>query len=121
MPCHPHHLTKPSAASLGTTSALLSHDAERSAVVGREAACGIAADTLLTGRARIGPHGRHSVTTPTGRLRSSAQPRRAAGTSDPESCAVERADRLRRSVTVALPVPAALDEPGHRLEDAAQT
>ena len=34
---------------LGTTSALLDDGAEQCAVVGREAACGIAADSLLTG------------------------------------------------------------------------
>ena len=49
MPCHPHQFTKPSAASLGTTSALLREPAEQGAVVRREAACGIAADNLLTG------------------------------------------------------------------------
>jgi hypothetical protein len=49
MPCHPHQLTKPSFAMLGTTSALLNDGAEQCAVVGREAARGIAADNLLTG------------------------------------------------------------------------
>jgi hypothetical protein len=48
MPCHPHQFTKPSAASRRTTSALLSQDAGRGAVVRREAARGIAADNLLT-------------------------------------------------------------------------
>jgi hypothetical protein len=50
MPCHPHHLTRPSAAVLGTTSALLREVAGHGAVVRREAACGIAADNLLTDR-----------------------------------------------------------------------
>jgi hypothetical protein len=48
MPCHPHHLTQPSAALPGTTSALISYDVGRGAVVGREAARGIVADNLLT-------------------------------------------------------------------------
>jgi hypothetical protein len=48
MPCHPHHFTRPSAASLGTTSVLLGEVEARGAVVRREAACGIAADNLLT-------------------------------------------------------------------------
>jgi hypothetical protein len=48
MPCHPHQLTQSSAALLGITSALLSQDAGRGAVVRREAACGIGADNLLT-------------------------------------------------------------------------
>jgi hypothetical protein len=59
MPCHPHPFTRPSAALLSTTSALLRQLAERSAVMRREAACGIAADNLLTdrghGRSRAGP------------------------------------------------------------------
>jgi hypothetical protein len=50
MPCHPHHLTRPSATLLGTASALLKEAAGQGAVVQREAACGIAADNLLTGR-----------------------------------------------------------------------
>ena len=41
---------QPSAASTGTTSALLNDGSEQCAVVGREAACGIASDNLLTGR-----------------------------------------------------------------------
>src|SRR5215218_7459842 len=50
MPCHPHPITQPSAAMLGTTSALLSQDAGQGAVVRRKAASGIAADNnLLTG------------------------------------------------------------------------
>jgi hypothetical protein len=36
MPCHPHHLTRSSAASPGTTSVVLSPDAGRGAVVLRE-------------------------------------------------------------------------------------
>jgi hypothetical protein len=48
MPCHPHHFTKPSAALLGTASALPRAPAGQGAVVRREAACGIAADNLLT-------------------------------------------------------------------------
>jgi hypothetical protein len=50
MPCHPHHFTQSFAALLGTASALLSGDARRSTVMRREAACGIAADSLLTVR-----------------------------------------------------------------------
>jgi hypothetical protein len=50
MPCHPHHVTRPSVALSGTTSALLRALAGQGAVVRREAACGIAADNLLTGR-----------------------------------------------------------------------
>jgi hypothetical protein len=50
MPCHPHPFTQLFAALLGTTSALLNDGGEQCAVVGREAACGIAADKLLTGR-----------------------------------------------------------------------
>jgi hypothetical protein len=50
MPCHPHRFTQPSAASLGTTSALLRECAGLCALVGREATCGIAADNLLTDR-----------------------------------------------------------------------
>src|SRR4029450_5415246 len=49
MPCHPHQFTRPTAASLGTTSALLNDGAEQCTVVGREASRGIAADNLLTG------------------------------------------------------------------------
>jgi hypothetical protein len=48
MPCHPRHVTRSSAALLGTASALLRKSAGRGAVVRREAACGIAADNLLT-------------------------------------------------------------------------
>jgi hypothetical protein len=51
MPCHPHHFTQPSAAMPGTASALLRVAAGQGAVVRREAACGIAADNLLT----VGP------------------------------------------------------------------
>jgi hypothetical protein len=50
MPCHPHPFTQPSAAMLGTASALLREAAGQGAVVRREAACGIVADNLLTGR-----------------------------------------------------------------------
>jgi hypothetical protein len=49
MPCHPHQLTRPYAASPGTTLIVLIPDAGRGAVVRREAARGIAADNLLTG------------------------------------------------------------------------
>jgi hypothetical protein len=49
MPCHPHHLTRSSAALLGTASALLRKAAGHGAVVRREAMWGIAADNLLTG------------------------------------------------------------------------
>ena len=45
---HPHHLTQPSAALLGTASAQLKEAAGQGAVVRREAACGFAADNLLT-------------------------------------------------------------------------
>ena len=48
MPCHPHQFTRPFAALLGTTSALLGQGAGRGAVVRREAARGIVADNLLT-------------------------------------------------------------------------
>jgi hypothetical protein len=48
MPCHPHHLTQPSAALLGTATALVNGAAAHGVVVRREAACGIAADKLLT-------------------------------------------------------------------------
>jgi hypothetical protein len=48
MPCHPHHFTKPFAAVRGTAPALLREAAGHGAVVQREAACGIAADNLLT-------------------------------------------------------------------------
>jgi hypothetical protein len=48
MPCHPDDFTQDSAAMPGTTSVLLSQNAERGAVMGCEAACGIAADNLLT-------------------------------------------------------------------------
>jgi len=50
MPCHPHLFTKPSAAPLGTKSALLRELARPSAVMRRKAGCGIAADNLLTDR-----------------------------------------------------------------------
>jgi len=50
MPCHPHPVTRPSAALLRTASALLREVAEQGAMVRREAARGIAADNLLTGR-----------------------------------------------------------------------
>jgi len=49
-PYHPHPFARPSATSLGTASALLNEVAAQGAVVRREAACGIAADNLLTGR-----------------------------------------------------------------------
>jgi len=55
MPCHPHHFTWPFAALLCTASSLLSEVAGRGTVVRHEAACGIAADNLLTApRARPG-------------------------------------------------------------------
>jgi hypothetical protein len=50
MPCHPHHFTRPSSALLYTASTLLREGAGQGAVAQREAACGIAADNLLTGR-----------------------------------------------------------------------
>jgi hypothetical protein len=50
MPCHPHHSTRSSAAMHSTTSPLLRDLARRSAVMRREALCGIAADNLLTDR-----------------------------------------------------------------------
>jgi hypothetical protein len=50
MPRYPHQLTTPSAALLGTASALPRAPAGQGAVVRREAACGSAADNLLTGR-----------------------------------------------------------------------
>jgi hypothetical protein len=50
MPCHPHPLTRPCAALPSTTSALLGAVVGQGAVVRREAACGIVADNLLTGR-----------------------------------------------------------------------
>ena len=50
MPCHPHHITTPSIAMLDTASALLGEVAGQGAVVRREAARGIAADNLLSGR-----------------------------------------------------------------------
>jgi hypothetical protein len=50
MPCHPHQFTRPCAALRGNASALLKKSAGRGAVVRREAACGIAADNLLTGQ-----------------------------------------------------------------------
>jgi hypothetical protein len=48
MPCHPHHITTPSAASISNASAALREAAGRGAVVRREAARGIVADNLLT-------------------------------------------------------------------------
>jgi hypothetical protein len=48
MPCHPHQSTQPSTASTGTTSALFSRHAGRSAARRRAATCGIIADNLLT-------------------------------------------------------------------------
>lgn len=48
MPCHPHQLTRPSATSSGTTSALLDEVAGQGAVKRREVARGIIADNLLT-------------------------------------------------------------------------
>jgi hypothetical protein len=48
MPCHPHHFMKPYAVLRGITSALLKEVPGQGAVVRREAACGIAADNLLT-------------------------------------------------------------------------
>src|SRR5829696_10369958 len=51
MPCHPHPFTTPFAAILHTTSVLLSEVPGQGAVVRRKAACGIAADNLLTGPA----------------------------------------------------------------------
>jgi hypothetical protein len=50
MPCNPHQSTRPSAAPLHTTSALLSRAAGRGAVMRREATCGSVADNLLTAR-----------------------------------------------------------------------
>ena len=50
MPCHPHQITKPSVALSSTASVLLRKVPRRGALVRREAACGIAADNLLTGR-----------------------------------------------------------------------
>jgi hypothetical protein len=49
MPCHPHHFTQPSAALPSTASVLRKKVPRRGAVVRRKAACGIAADNLLTG------------------------------------------------------------------------
>lgn len=51
MPRHPRPMARPTAALLGTASALLTEVAGKGAVVRREAACGIAANNLLTGRA----------------------------------------------------------------------
>jgi hypothetical protein len=51
MPCRPHQFTTPCVALPSTASALVMEFAGRRAVVGREATCGIAADSLLTGRA----------------------------------------------------------------------
>jgi hypothetical protein len=51
MPCHPHHFMQPCAAILNTAPALLSEVPGQGAVVRRKAACGIAADNLLTGPA----------------------------------------------------------------------
>jgi hypothetical protein len=56
MPGHPHHLTRPSATSPDTTSALLRWGVGQGSAVRREAACGIAADNLLTAH-----NERHSV------------------------------------------------------------
>jgi hypothetical protein len=53
MPCHPRHLTRPIAALLGTASVLLGEVAGQGVVVQPEAACGIAADNLLTGKLLI--------------------------------------------------------------------
>jgi hypothetical protein len=50
LPCHPRHFMQISAALLGTASALLGEVAGQGAVGRLEAACGIAADNLLTGR-----------------------------------------------------------------------
>jgi hypothetical protein len=50
MPCHPHQLMRPCAALPSIASVLLRKVPRRGAVVGREAACGIAADNLLTGQ-----------------------------------------------------------------------
>jgi hypothetical protein len=49
MPCHPHVIRQPSTALLRTISILLGEAAGQGVVVRREAACGIAADNLLTG------------------------------------------------------------------------
>jgi hypothetical protein len=59
MPCHPHSVTQSSAALRGTTSALLSRDAERGTVGRREAAHGIVADNLLTAAATAVASGEH--------------------------------------------------------------
>jgi hypothetical protein len=45
MPCHPHHITRPFAALLGTASALLKQVAGEGSVMRREVARGIAADS----------------------------------------------------------------------------
>jgi len=50
MPCHPHPLTRPSAASPGITSAQLTKVVGQGTVVRRKAARGIDADKLLTAR-----------------------------------------------------------------------
>jgi hypothetical protein len=50
MPCHPHRLTQSFVAWSGTALALLIGAAAQGAVERREAACGIAADNLLTDR-----------------------------------------------------------------------
>jgi hypothetical protein len=50
MPYHPHAITQLSTALLRTISILLGEAAGQGVVVRREAACGIAADKLLTGR-----------------------------------------------------------------------
>jgi hypothetical protein len=50
MPCHPRHFTPAFQVLPGTASALLRALAGQGAVVRRQAACGIAADNLLTGR-----------------------------------------------------------------------
>jgi hypothetical protein len=48
MPCHPHPFMQPSAAMLGTTSAVLRGAAGQGAVVQLKATSGIVADNLLT-------------------------------------------------------------------------
>jgi hypothetical protein len=47
--CHPHYLTRPSIASVGTASALLRELAGLGDMMRREAGSGFAADNLLTG------------------------------------------------------------------------
>jgi hypothetical protein len=48
MPCHPHQFAKPYATLLTPASALLKEVLGQGATLQREAACGIAADNLLT-------------------------------------------------------------------------